>query len=136
MPSLDSPECEIFEVFSIKDDEEQIYDEENDRQQLENEQFLQKGSKINLKQLLKMKNKKFLERIIFSFKQQDGLDARFFKLKFSNFTRHGILRLMTQIIDVTDSVNYEESQELNILLQTINASVSHELRNPLNAIVA
>jgi signal transduction histidine kinase len=39
-------------------------------------------------------------------------------------------------VDVTDSINYDASKEKAFLLQTINASVSHELRNPLNSIIA
>jgi signal transduction histidine kinase len=43
---------------------------------------------------------------------------------------------MLQFIDLTDSVLFDMSKEKTVLLQTINAQVSHELRNPLNAIIA
>ena len=43
---------------------------------------------------------------------------------------------MIQFIDVTDAINYDESKEMNTVLQTVNAFVSHELRNPLNSILA
>ena len=43
---------------------------------------------------------------------------------------------MVSLIDVTDTVNYDLSKEQNELLSLINATVSHELRNPLNAIVS
>ena len=43
---------------------------------------------------------------------------------------------MMQFIDVTDAINYDESKEENTVLQTVNAFVSHELRNPLNSILA
>mmetsp|Transcript_8094 Transcript_8094/g.12464 ORF Transcript_8094/g.12464 Transcript_8094/m.12464 type:complete len:116 (+) Transcript_8094:593-940(+) len=43
-------------------------------------------------------------------------------------------RLMLQVIDVSDSIRYDESKEQNQMLSILNATVSHELRNPLNAI--
>ena len=43
---------------------------------------------------------------------------------------------MILIIDVTDNLNYKETKEQTMLLQMVNASVSHELRNPLNSIKA
>ena len=43
---------------------------------------------------------------------------------------------MIKLIDVTDTVNYDLSKEQNELLALINATVSHELRNPLNAIIS
>ena len=43
---------------------------------------------------------------------------------------------MLQIIDVTNSVLFHQSKEQNELLSLINATVSHEMRNPLNSIVA
>jgi len=43
---------------------------------------------------------------------------------------------LVSLIDVTDTVNYDLSKEQNELLSLINATVSHELRNPLNAIVS
>ena len=43
---------------------------------------------------------------------------------------------MIKIIDVSDSVHYGATKEQNELLSLINATVSHELRNPLNSIVA
>ncbi len=43
-------------------------------------------------------------------------------------------RLMLQVIDVTDSIRYDQSKEQNQMLSILNATVSHELRNPRNAI--
>ena len=42
---------------------------------------------------------------------------------------------MLQIVDVSDSVHYDQSKEQNEMLSILNATVSHELRNPLNSIV-
>jgi signal transduction histidine kinase len=41
-----------------------------------------------------------------------------------------------QIIDVTKHVLYYEYKAKNQLTSMINACVSHELRNPLNSIIA
>ena len=43
---------------------------------------------------------------------------------------------MLQIIDISVQVMYEKQKSLNNLLTLINATVSHELRNPLNSIIA
>ena len=43
---------------------------------------------------------------------------------------------MFQIIDVTDYVNFMEIKAKEKFTQLINACVSHELRNPLNSIMA
>jgi signal transduction histidine kinase len=43
---------------------------------------------------------------------------------------------MIQIINISDSILYDKSKAENEFLQVINATVSHELRNPLNSICA
>jgi len=43
---------------------------------------------------------------------------------------------MIQIIDVSTMVWFEQGREEKDLLSLINATVSHELRNPLNSIIA
>ena len=43
---------------------------------------------------------------------------------------------MVQIIDVSKSVLYDKEKNLTDMLQVINATVSHELRNPLNSLIA
>ncbi len=43
---------------------------------------------------------------------------------------------MIQIIDISDSILYDRSKAENEFLSVINATVSHELRNPLNSISA
>ena len=44
-------------------------------------------------------------------------------------------RVMVHIIDVSDSILYDQSKEQNEMLSILNATVSHELRNPLNSIL-
>ena len=41
---------------------------------------------------------------------------------------------MIQIIDVSTDVLYNQEKSHNGLLNLINATVSHEMRNPLNSI--
>ena len=41
---------------------------------------------------------------------------------------------MIQFIEVTNSIQLNQIQQHNELLNLINATVSHELRNPLNSI--
>ena len=43
---------------------------------------------------------------------------------------------MVQIIDVSKSVLYDKEKNHTDMLQVINATVSHELRNPLNSLIA
>ena len=43
---------------------------------------------------------------------------------------------MIQLIDVSASVKYDQQIAANKLLSMINACISHELRNPLNSILA
>ena len=41
-----------------------------------------------------------------------------------------------QIVDISHTILYGQIQAKNDMLSLINACVSHELRNPLNAIIA
>ena len=41
---------------------------------------------------------------------------------------------MIQIIDISDSILYDQSKAQNEFLSVINATVSHEMRNPINSI--
>ena len=43
---------------------------------------------------------------------------------------------MITIIDSSHQIQYNNEKDHNELLKTINATVNHELRNPLNSIVA
>ena len=44
-------------------------------------------------------------------------------------------KLIIQIIDVSDRILHNEIKYDKLLLTLINGAVSHELRNPLNALV-
>lgn len=69
--------------------------------------------------------------------RQGTLDfsTKYVKVKFTVYSSGHTERVMIQFIDVSNSVYFSQSKEQNMLLQTLNASVSHELRNPLNSIV-
>ncbi len=43
---------------------------------------------------------------------------------------------MLQIIDISSGILYDKEKAQNPFLALINACVSHELRNPLNSIIA
>ena len=43
---------------------------------------------------------------------------------------------MLQFIDISSSILYEQQKDHSEFLGLVNACVSHELRNPLNSIVA
>ena len=45
-------------------------------------------------------------------------------------------RTMVKLVDISDTIHYDQTKEENELLSLINATISHELRNPLNAIVS
>ena len=44
--------------------------------------------------------------------------------------------IMISICDISVEIKFEEEKSHTNLLQIINATVSHELRNPLNSIIA
>jgi len=52
------------------------------------------------------------------------------------FYRDDKLMVMLQVIDISDSILYDNSKAQNEFLSIINATVSHEMRNPLNSICA
>jgi signal transduction histidine kinase len=43
---------------------------------------------------------------------------------------------MLQFVDISKSILYDIEKASNQVLEMINASVSHEMRNPLNSIAA
>ena len=43
---------------------------------------------------------------------------------------------MLQFIDISKSILYDMEKAHNVVLSMINACVSHEMRNPLNSIIA
>lgn len=58
----------------------------------------------------------------------------FVRLKKKNYDKSDQKRTMLQIIDVSSEIMYKQVYEENEFLAITNATVSHELRNPLFAI--
>jgi signal transduction histidine kinase len=52
------------------------------------------------------------------------------------FYREDKEKIMFQFIDISKSILYDHEKAQNQALEMINACVSHEMRNPLNSIVA
>lgn len=62
-------------------------------------------------------------------------DTKFyFKIKFKKYMKNQEMKTMIQVVDITQNVLYEEVYAQNQFLYITNATVSHELRNPLQAI--
>ena len=60
---------------------------------------------------------------------------QYVQLKINSFELNQKLNMLIQIIDQTNLILFANLQEDNKFLGLVNATVSHELRNPLNAII-
>jgi nitrogen-specific signal transduction histidine kinase len=60
----------------------------------------------------------------------------YIKIKQSKMKRNEKSSLMLQIKNVSSEVQYDQEKSHSDLLMMINATVSHELRNPLNSLIA
>lgn len=58
------------------------------------------------------------------------------KIKKSTDSEDSLPRIMIQIIDIKDKMLYNEVKAEKKYLTLMNATVSHELRNPLNSLVS
>ena len=65
-----------------------------------------------------------------------GSQNNYFQIKLSKFSRKDKDKVMLQFIDISKSILYEMEKSHNAVLSMINACVSHEMRNPLNSIIA
>ena len=84
-----------------------------------------------------------LESIVFSLRLTnqgngfiDNHHNHYVQLKLKEFYSNGKLMKMVQIVDVTPHILYTEYKAKMEFVSMINACVSHELRNPLNSIMA
>ena len=64
------------------------------------------------------------------------LKGDFVQIKCKEFMIKNEKRTMLQIIDISASIMNEKYKAMNKFQALINACVSHELRNPLNSIIA
>jgi signal transduction histidine kinase len=60
----------------------------------------------------------------------------YIQLKRKSYFQNEELRVMIQLVDVSQSILYEQVHSENQFLAITNATVSHELRNPLQSISA
>ena len=58
---------------------------------------------------------------------------KFFKVKITNLPNGSI---MISILDISKKILLDKENERSNLLSIINATVSHDMRNPLNSILA
>ena len=62
---------------------------------------------------------------------------QYVKVKRANYIKNNSFHTIFQIIDISDSIRlYYEQKDQSEFLELVNACVSHELRNPLNSIIA
>ena len=62
--------------------------------------------------------------------------VQYMSLKLTDYEVNGEPATMVQVIDVSASIHNSMHKSENKFLSMINACVSHELRNPLNSIIA
>ena len=79
-------------------------------------------------------NHKELEKKIFCLVEGDV--TRYMQIKVTKFFFQNKIKEMFQINDISAAIMYDQQQAKSTLLALINACVSHELRNPLNSIMA
>ena len=63
-------------------------------------------------------------------------NQQFFKFKVERIKRENEAMLVLKITDITINIRLQQSQQQKQILQMVNACVSHEMRNPINAIFA
>ena len=79
------------------------------------------------------KDKTFM--ITFSKERMGDKQKKYVQIKVIKIKKeHGYL-LMIQIVDISDKMLFSQMKAEQTLLMLINATVSHELRNPLNSLI-
>ena len=68
--------------------------------------------------------------------EEDIKRSQYVQIKKTEFMIDGQKRTMLQIIDISANILYDKVKAMNQFQALINACVSHELRNPLNSIIA
>ena len=65
-----------------------------------------------------------------------GEAKHYVQIKLTQYQSQEQLSQMLQILDISANILYEQQRADNKFLSLINACISHELRNPLNSIIA
>jgi signal transduction histidine kinase len=73
---------------------------------------------------------------VFKIMDTDTEVQRFVMIKVTQLKEHEQNSFMIQISDVSTNILLNKQKSQNELLSLINATVSHEMRNPLNSICA
>ena len=89
----------------------------------------------SLNDILKMNYAKLYPQVFTIYRDQ-GENISYVQLKIKAYRKEEKLMKIVQIIDVTDYIMYTFFKAQNEFTTLINACVSHELRNPLNCIIA
>ena len=61
---------------------------------------------------------------------------RFFQIKKSIYTLNGEEMITLQFIDIDPNIFYDDLKAQEGFSTLINSTISHEMRNPLNAIIS
>jgi signal transduction histidine kinase len=119
-----------------KGNQEEKDDEEEEDQQLYEEEKKEEECIYSLNDVMSLENDK-LDKMIFkvSVAGQEQ-HARYVQIKITNIKHGNAIRQILQIINMSANVECNRTLAQNAFLSLINACVSHELRNPLNSIMA
>ena len=63
------------------------------------------------------------------------MDIRYVHFKKRSYYMQGVEKILFQVVDVSKSLLYDKASAQTEFLSLINATVSHEMRNPLNSIL-
>ena len=74
--------------------------------------------------------------MVFVFIQEFAIADKYYKIKINEIMTENENEIMITIIDASHEIKCKNEKENNEVLTMINATVSHEIRNPLNSIVA
>jgi len=91
---------------------------------------------MSLQQILEIDEEQ-LENMSFRYSLPYQVDSKLYvKIKKTHYQQEGAGSIMLQIIDTSASILLNEEKANSHMLEMINACISHELRNPLNSIIA
>ena len=68
--------------------------------------------------------------------EEDLENTCFYQFKVIKFEKDGIKGELLQINDISSTIRYQKLVSEKKTLESVNATVSHEMRNPLNSIIA
>ena len=74
--------------------------------------------------------------MIFTYTPEFHQRSKYFTIKINNLIGKNKNEIMIQINDASHYILFQNEKNQNDVLKTINATVNHEIRNPLNSIVA